>query len=116
MVKSGRYKAAGVEGTTLSEEQTANLQEEVDELHRRFIRDVTSVRTFAQLDDLQGQSFYGDIAAQRGLATGVIDSLEDLIKEIKDARKFAHTTIYPTMYGSTPTNNPVSLNTTPYIG
>lgn len=116
VIKSGRYKAAGVEGTTLSEEQQANLQEEVDELHRRFIRDVTAVRTFAQLDDLQGQSFYGDISAQRGLTTGVIDSMDDLIKEIKDARKFAHTTIYPTMYGSTPTNNPVSLNLTPYIG
>lgn len=116
VIKSGKYKAAGVEGTVLSDEQTANLQEEVDELHNRFIRDVTSVRTFAQLDDLQGQSFYGDNAANRGLATGVMDSFEDLIKDIKDTRRFAHTTVLPQMYGSQPTNNPISLNYQPYIG
>jgi ClpP class serine protease len=116
VIKSGRYKAAGVEGTTLSEEQEANLQEEVNELHRRFVRDVQSVRTFADIEDLQGQSFYGDLAAQRGLATGVIDSLEDLIKEIKETRRFAHHNTLPTMYGSTPANNPVSINHQPYIG
>jgi len=120
VIKSGEHKAAGLEGTTLSEIQTAGLQGEVNELHRRFIRDVQSVRQFAQIEDLQGQSFYGDQAASRGLATGVIDSFEDLIKDIKETRKFAHSTLYPSMYGSssgyTPLIQPLSTTPTPYIG
>jgi len=116
VIKSGRFKAAGVEGTTLSEDQEANLQDEVDELHRRFIRDVISVRSFAKLEDLQGQSFYGDQAASRGLATGTMDSLEDLFKDIKETRRFAHHTTLPSVYGVSPPIQPQSQTTHPYIG
>jgi ClpP class serine protease len=98
VIKSGKYKAAGVEGTSLSKEQEEELQGEVDELHRRFIRDVTSVRSMAFLDDLQGQSFYGDDAANRGLTTGVIDCLDDLIDEMKQTRKIAHSRTLPQLY------------------
>jgi hypothetical protein len=98
VIKSGKYKAAGVEGTSLTDDQEKQLQVEVDELHRRFIRDVLSVRQFASLDDLQGQSFYGDQAAARGLATGVVDSFEALLKEIQDTRRVAHTTTLSSLY------------------
>lgn len=100
VIKSGVYKAAGVEGTTLTKEQRGNLQEEVNELHSRFIRDVLAVRQFANTEDLQGQSFYGDQAAARGLATGVVESFDDLLKEIKDLRAFAHKTTLPTLYSN----------------
>ena len=98
VIKSGEHKAAGVEGTSLSDTQREGLQGEVDELHRRFIRDVRSVRSYANPMDLQGQSFYGDIAAQRGLATGVMDSFEDLLKDIKETRLRAHNSVLPAMY------------------
>lgn len=100
VIKSGDYKAAGVEGTSLTKKQMANLQEEVDELHRRFIRDVLSVRMFAKVEDLQGQSFYGDIASQRGLATGVVDTFEELLKDIKSLRAFARTSTLPNLYSN----------------
>jgi ClpP class serine protease len=110
VIKSGEHKAAGVEGTSLSETQREGLQGEVDELHRRFVRDVRSVRTYANPMDLQGQSFYGDVAANRGLATGVMDSFEDLLKDIKDTRLRAHNSVLPAMYTSD------VQNVSPYIG
>lgn len=88
IIKSGAYKAAGVENTGLSELQRQRLQDEVDELHRRFIRDVRSVRVFASEDDLQGQSFYGDDAVRRGLATNLVDGWKDVEDSIKLNRQF----------------------------
>ena len=116
VIKSGKYKAAGVEGTSLTKDQQQSLQEEVDELHSRFIRDVRSVRQFASLDDLQGQSFYGDKAAARGLTTGVVDNFEALLEDIKNTRRQAHRQTLPQMY-SPPTLNPISVEQpNPYIG
>lgn len=115
VIKSGKYKAAGVEGTSLTPDQINSLQDEVDELHARFIRDVRAVRQFASLDDLQGQSFYGDKAAQRGLTTGVVDTFEALLDEIKNTRRQAHRQMLPQMYSSP--MNPISVDSTnPYIG
>jgi ClpP class serine protease len=110
VLKSGEHKAAGVEGTKLSKVQKEALQGEVDELHRRFIRDVQTVRSFAKVEDLQGQSFYGDVAASRGLATGVVDSLDDLIESMKDTRRIAARTTLPSLY------NPNAYGSQPYVG
>jgi ClpP class serine protease len=101
VIKSGKYKAAGVEGTSLTPDQINSLQDEVDELHGRFRRDVKSVRLYASDDDLQGQSFYGDKAASRGLTTGVVDNFEALIDDIKATRRLAQRTTLPTMYHQT---------------
>jgi ClpP class serine protease len=98
VIKSGKYKAAGVEGTSLTPDQINALQDEVDELHSRFIRDVVAVRQFARIEDLQGQSFYGDKAVTRGLCTGLMDSFEDLIEDIKKTRRVAQKTTLPQMY------------------
>jgi ClpP class serine protease len=114
VIKSGKYKAAGVEGTSLTPDQINSLQDEVDELHSRFIRDVQSVRLYAQLNDLQGQSFYGDKAAGRGLTTGIIDSFEALIEDIKSMRRIAQRTTLPQMYSQPAA--PMSLDGTNYIG
>lgn len=83
VIKSGMYKGAGVEGVSLTQAQGDWIQQEVDELHTRFIAAVKRARPMANEDDLQGQSFYGDIAAQRGLATGVVDSWEELIEQLE---------------------------------
>lgn len=98
VIKSGEYKGAGISGTSLSDAQEANLQDEVRELHRRFIADVKSVRVYADEADLQGQTFYGDIAVQKGLATANVDSFKELIEQIKTFRTQISKTIMPSAY------------------
>jgi len=99
VIKSGEYKGAGIAGTSLTEKQLANLQEEVIELHRRFIADVKAVRMFANEDDLQGQTFYGDIAVKKGLATANVDSFKELVEQIKSFRNQLNRTLIPSAYG-----------------
>lgn len=83
IIRNGEYKGMGVDGTSLTEKQMEWMQYEVDELRRRFVRDVRSVRVFVQDADLQGQSFYGDIAAQKGIITGVVWSKKEALDSIK---------------------------------
>lgn len=111
VIKAGKYKGIGVSGTRLSEEQVAMLQEEVSELHRRFIADVKSVRLFANDADLEGQTFYGDDAVRRGLATTVVDSFKELMENTKKFRNQLSKSLIPSAYGVTPPTPPV-----PYIG
>lgn len=86
IIKSGEYKAAGVENTPLTDLQFQRLQDEVVELHRRFIRDVTQVRLFADPSNLQGQTFYGDDAVYNSLATNLVHSWEEAKEIIKAVR------------------------------
>ncbi len=88
IIKSGEYKAAGVENTALTALQEQRLQDEVIELHRRFIGDIKSVRYFANIEDMQGQSFYGDEALLKYLVTNLVDEWKEakaLIKEWRTA-------------------------------
>ena len=86
VIKSGDYKAAGVENTPLTDLQFQRLQDEVIELHNRFIRDVLSVRIFAKREDMQGQSFYGDDAVINGFATDLIENWKEAVEIIKTER------------------------------
>ena len=86
VIKSGEYKAAGVEHLPLTDLQFQRLQDEVIELHRRFIRDVKSVRAFVDEANLQGQSFYGDEAVRIGMATTLVDEWKEAKEIIKANR------------------------------
>lgn len=101
IIKSGDYKAAGVENTALSDVQKQRLQDEVDELHKRFIRDVKSVRLFANEEDMQGQSFYGDEAVDKGLATAVVDDWNEFYEQVKDMRKVLTSDLMSKLYSTT---------------
>jgi ClpP class serine protease len=81
MIKAGIYKGAGVDGVPLSKAQGDYLQGEVDELHGRFKRDIRRARPFIKDQDMEGQSFYGDIAASKGFATAVVSSWEEALAE-----------------------------------
>lgn len=83
LIKAGIYKGAGVDGVPLTQTQGDYIQGEVDDLHRRFKRDVTRARPFVKDDDMEGQSFYGDIAAQKGLATGVVNSWREFLEQVE---------------------------------
>lgn len=74
VVKSGKFKGAGIEGTSLSEEQVANLQESVDTIHADFKAAVLSKRKMVKAEAMEGQTFSGKQAAQQGLVTGLADS------------------------------------------
>lgn len=93
IIKSGDFKAAGVENTALTDLQFQRLQDEVVELHRRFIRDVKMVRAFVDESNLQGQSFYGDEAVRLGMATTLVDEWKQAKELIKANRTMANNAI-----------------------
>jgi len=82
VIKAGKYKAAGVAGTSLTAEQRGIMQDEVDELHASFKADVMSVRMFAEERSMEGQVFNGRNAAAKGLATGLARSKTEVIEKL----------------------------------
>jgi len=81
VIKAGKFKAAGLEGTSLSDEQVANLQAGVDEIHGDFRSAVKAVRSHVQDADMEGQVFSGRQAAARGLVTGLADSFREALSK-----------------------------------
>jgi len=72
-------KAAGLEGTSLTPEQIAYFQSEVDSIYLDFVGSVKTKRKMAMDDSMKGQSMSGKIASSMGLLTGLSDSLSDVI-------------------------------------
>lgn len=83
VIKSGALKGMGIPGTSLTSEQEAYLQQEVDELANTFKASVRMKRKLVQEADMQGQSFSGKVAAQKGLATGLANTLKDLLAQLE---------------------------------
>jgi signal peptide peptidase SppA len=73
------YKAAGIEGTSLSTEQIAYFQNEVDAIYADFTSSVKAKRKMASEDAMKGQSMSGKIASSMGLLTGLADSLSEIL-------------------------------------
>ena len=79
VIKSGKFKGAGIPGTSLSDEQIANLQDSVDAIHADFKASVLQTRKLVKAEDMEGQVFSGKQAAQRGLVTGLADSFNEAV-------------------------------------
>ena len=79
VIKSGIYKGAGIEGTSLTNDQTANLQANVDSIHADFKAAVNYKRKMVAADSMEGQSFSGRQAASLGLVTGLADSFSQAL-------------------------------------
>lgn len=79
--KEGVYKGAGYEGTPLTELQRSQLQAEVQEIFDAFKADVLKART-VPADAMQGQSFMGKSAQEKGLVDGT-GSFEDAFALLK---------------------------------
>lgn len=73
------YKAAGIEGTSLSQEQINYFQSEVDAIYADFTSSVKAKRKMASEDAMKGQSMSGKIASSMGLLTGLADSLSEVL-------------------------------------
>jgi signal peptide peptidase SppA len=78
LFKAGKYKAIGVDGVPLTDEQRAFIQADIDSSYALFTGAVTSKRTIST-EDMQGQTFNGLEAVNKGLADGVANSIEEVI-------------------------------------
>lgn len=82
VVKAGKLKGAGIEGTSLSDEQKADLQEQVNAIHADFKAAVRGKRKLVKDEDMEGQVFSGKVAARKGMVTGLVGSLNELIRTL----------------------------------
>ena len=80
VIKSGKFKGAGIEGTSLDEGQMANLQASVDEIHSEFKAAVPMKRKMVKAEAMEGQTFSGKQAAAQGLVTGLADSFSEALR------------------------------------
>jgi len=75
-------KAAGVPGTSLSEDQRKQMQATVDGLYERFAGAVKAAMPNVQPEALTGGMYFGSKAVSMGLADSVA-SLDDAIRDAK---------------------------------
>jgi signal peptide peptidase SppA len=80
VIKSGKFKGAGIEGTSLDENQMGNLQEGVDTIHAEFKQAVNMKRKMVKAEAMEGQVFSGKQAAAQGLVTGLADSFSAALR------------------------------------
>ena len=80
--RSGKYKGAGVPGTSLSEDQAANIQSRVDSLAALFKSAVLTHRPGIAEETMQGQTFMGYQSAGVKLTDGLVNNYEDAKKII----------------------------------
>ena len=71
----GTLKAAGLQGTTLTEAQRSDIQSRVDHIGSMFKSFITARRPAVTPDLMQGQWFYGDQAAAAALVDGLHPTL-----------------------------------------
>lgn len=79
VLKSGKFKGAGIEGTSLNADQIENLQSSVDSIHADFKAAVNLKRKMVKADAMEGQTFSGKQASQNGLVTGLADSFTEAL-------------------------------------
>jgi len=78
LFKAGKFKAMGIPGKPLSDDEKSLLQAGVDKTYKQFVSYVSANRKL-DTEIMQGQMFDADDAIKNGLADGVINDLNDLI-------------------------------------
>jgi len=79
LFKAGAFKAMGIPGTTLTDDQRTLLQSSVDKIYGQFTSYVLSTRPRVPVSAMQGQMFDSKDSLKNGLADGVINSLDSLV-------------------------------------
>jgi signal peptide peptidase SppA len=82
VIRAGKFKGAGIQGTSLDENQRKMLQDEVLDIHQDFKEAVKSVRSFVEDVSMEGQSFSGKRAAEAGLVTGLVNGFDELMESL----------------------------------
>jgi ClpP class serine protease len=75
LIKDGTFKGAGYPGTSLSRADEDRLQADVNAIGTAFRAHISAHRTAIQRADLEGQSFLGTDAAEKGFADGIAANL-----------------------------------------
>jgi len=78
LIKAGTYKAIGLDSQPLTDEQRAYLQSEINTTWEQFKSAVTTKRSIKE-EDMQGQTFSGQTAMDKGFVDGMATSLSDVI-------------------------------------
>ena len=78
---AGRYKAAGLGGTSMTDEQRELLQHQVEATWQDFKSAVNRRRSIAD-EDMEGQTFSGTEARRRGLVDARADSVEFMVEKL----------------------------------
>jgi signal peptide peptidase SppA len=81
--KQGKYKAIGVPGIPLTEEQSTHIQSEVDSTYNTFTIAVTQKR---KIDPscMQGQTFNGLDAYNNNLTDGIVKDIDEIINVLSN--------------------------------
>jgi len=77
--RDGDLKGAGIEGTSLSEAQSADIQSRIEHIGGMFKSFITAQRPGVPADAMRGQWFYGDTALQLGLIDAIAPTLQHVI-------------------------------------
>jgi signal peptide peptidase SppA len=78
-IYAGEMKLAGAYFKPMTDKERAMFQERTDKIYSQFKEAVTANRPISD-DYMQGQVFDGEDAVKFGLASGTVDSIEDLIR------------------------------------
>jgi ClpP class serine protease len=84
VIKAGKFKGAGIPGTSLSEDQRTMLQDRVNYIHSEFKGDVKAMRSVRD-EDMEGQDFFAPLA----LRAKLIDDISDYKGALQSAKMLA---------------------------
>ena len=94
VLKSGKFKGAGIEGTSLNADQVENLQASVDGIHADFKAAVNLKRKMVKADAMEGQTFSGKQASQIGLVGALADSFTEALAKFAGASSAVPTAVH----------------------
>ena len=77
--RDGDLKGAGIEGTSLSETQKADIQSRIEHIGGMFKAFVSAQRPGVPADAMRGQWFYGDTGLEIGLLDAIAPTLQHVI-------------------------------------
>jgi signal peptide peptidase SppA len=83
LFKAGKYKAMGIPGKPLTDEERAFIQEDIDRINARFVGTVQASRPRIARGDLEGQVFDGDTAYARGFTDSKSRNLGVMIRQLE---------------------------------
>jgi ClpP class serine protease len=83
LFKAGKFKAMGVPGTSLDDEQRAFFQADIDRTNGRFLAAVQAARPQIKRDDLEGQWWDGEMALEKGFSDSVARNLAQVIRQLE---------------------------------
>lgn len=81
---AGKYKSIGVAGTSLTDEQRAWLQAQVDETYTDFKAAVLARGRRITSDVMEGQCFSGRKASYNSLTSGVVGSRAEALMKLRE--------------------------------